>query len=536
MGVKLKERSEIYYTALYIRLSCEDGDREESDSVVNQKKLLQSYILSREEFVLYDIYVDDGYSGTNFKRPAFERMIQDIEQGNVNCVLVKDLSRFGRDYIDTGRYLERFFPEHEVRFISVADGIDSMKQVYDLMLPIKNIFNEQYARDISRKIQATISQKQRDGEFIGSFASYGYKKSETNRNKLVIDEYAAEIVRRIFSMYLQGYGKQKIARILTQEGVLCPSAYKMLNGSNYKNHNYKNDTYWTYSTINTILHKEIYAGNMVQGTKHQDMRKKQKLIDQEDWIVVENTHEPIIDQETWEKTQSLLSKRTRKLDLESDKHIFAGFVKCGTCGRPMARIKWKNKNGTSNTRLYCGTYKRFGKEYCTPHSIPAGDLEKIVINDLKMMIRNVESLEPYVREQLSYKAEKTNTSRQLAKLYEEQKKILRLKKSVYEDYKEDIISKEEYMIYRQDYRQKEEMLSKQIALMEKPACDSSENIADYPWIKKLLELKEIEELNRTIVVEMISEVVVFEDRKVKIVYNFSDEMACLFSEDVHVRN
>lgn len=176
-----------------------------------------------------------------------------------------------------------------------------------MMLPIRNIFNEQYARDISKKIQTTIRQKQRDGEFIGAFASYGYKKSPTDKNKLVIDEYAANVVRRIFEMCVQGYGKQRIARILTQEGILCPSAYKALNGSNYQNHNYMSDTHWTYSTINSILHKEIYAGNMVQGTKHQEMRGRQKLVEQENWVIVKNTHEPIIDEYTWDKVQRLLA-------------------------------------------------------------------------------------------------------------------------------------------------------------------------------------------------------------------------------------
>ena len=186
----------------------------------------------QNELVLYDVYVDDGFTGTNFNRPAFKRMLKDIKAGKVNCVIVKDLSRFGRDYIDTGRYLERDFPEMGVRFISVTDSIDSMKQAYDMLLPIKNIFNEQYARDISKKVQTAVKTKQKAGEFIGAFTSYGYKKSPVDKNKLVIDEYSADVVRRIFSLYIQGYGKQKIAKLLNEEGILCPSEYKRAMGLN----------------------------------------------------------------------------------------------------------------------------------------------------------------------------------------------------------------------------------------------------------------------------------------------------------------
>lgn len=392
------ENSIVYLTALYIRLSREDGDKEESDSIGNQRKLLMEYIASKEELVLKDIYIDDGYSGTNFNRPDFKRLIHDIEEKEVNCVIVKDLSRFGRDYIDTGRYLERFFPEMGVRFIAISDGIDSKRQTYDMMLPIKNIFNEQYARDISKKIQATVKIKQHSGEFIGSFASYGYKKSPVDKNKLVIDEYPASIVKRIFDMYVSGIGKQRIARILTNEGILCPSAYKQLNGQQYKNSNYRENSYWTYSTINSILHKEIYIGNMVQGTKHQTMRGKQNRVAKEDWIIVSQTHEPIIDQETWNRAQSLLKRRTRQLDLVSNQNIFAGFIRCGDCDAAMAKVSWSRADGTKSDSFYCGTYKRYGNKYCTPHTLPLNILEQIVLDDLKKIIHSISDLEKLAKQ------------------------------------------------------------------------------------------------------------------------------------------
>lgn len=522
----------LFNVAVYIRLSREDGDKEESDSVGNQRKLLTEYIAKKEEFILYDIYIDDGYSGTNFKRPDFKRMIADIEDRKVNCVVVKDLSRFGRDYIDTGRYLERYFPEVGVRFISVTDSIDSMKQAYDMLLPIKNIFNEQYARDISKKIQATVKSKQKAGEFIGAFTSYGYKKSPVNKNKLVIDDYAANVVRRIFSLYIQGYGKQKIAKMLNEEGVLCPVEYKKASGDNYRNGKcLKSTTYWSSSTVNSILHREMYVGNMVQGTKHQRMRSKQKKIPKEDWIIVENTHEPIIDKETWEKAQILLTKRTRELDLETNKNIFAGFVKCGDCGRSMVKNMWRRADESKTYSLYCGTYKRIGKEYCTPHTLPMAVLEEIVLGDLRAIIDSVDNLKELVQAQ-SFTASKVKkiTDTELSKVKAELERVKKLKKSIYEDYRDELISKEEFLSYREDYLKKEELYSKQMeALEEKKKDNVTEDVFETPWLKRLLELKDIKALDRDIVVEMISEIKVYENRKIKITYNFGNELEHLFS-------
>ena len=530
--MKYSKLLNLFNTAIYIRLSREDGDKEESDSVGNQKKLLTDYVNGQNELVLYDVYVDDGFTGTNFNRPAFKRMLKDIKAGKVNCVIVKDLSRFGRDYIDTGRYLERDFPEMGVRFISVTDSIDSMKQAYDMLLPIKNIFNEQYARDISKKVQTAVKTKQKAGEFIGAFTSYGYKKSPVDKNKLVIDEYSADVVRRIFSLYIQGYGKQKIAKLLNEEGILCPSEYKRAMGLNYHNPNrLESTTYWSYSTINNILHREMYVGNMVQGTKHQRMRSKQKKMAKEDWIIVEDTHEPIIDKETWEKAQSLLHKRTRELDLETNKNIFAGFVKCGDCGRAMAKNMWRHADGSKTYSLYCGTYKRNGKQYCTPHTLPMAVLEQIVLEDLKTLVQNVGDLRELVSAQhLSALKIKRVTDTEISKIRSELERVKRLKQSVYEDYKEELITKEEFLSYREDYQKKEELYSKQIEALEEKKNDSiTDDVFDTPWLKRLLELKDIEKLDREIVVEMISEIKVYENRKIKITYNFSNELEHLFS-------
>lgn len=365
----------VYQTAVYIRLSREDGDKAESDSVGNQRKLLMEFLNSDPDLSLASEYVDDGWSGTSFRRPAFEQMIRDIEAGLVDCVVVKDLSRLGRDYIDTGRLLERYFPERGVRFISLADGIDSRKQEYDMLLPIKNIFNEQYARDISRKIHAVVRTKQKAGEFIGAFACYGYRKSPSDKNRLVVDERAAEVVRMIFRLFLEGKGKNTIARMLNARGIPCPSEYKRLNGERYRNGGCRSgQSCWTYSTVNKILHSEMYLGNMVQGRRFQRMRGKVRQVERENWIVVEGTHEAIIDRQVWEQTRKLLKSRYAPFQPAAGENIFAGFIRCGDCGRAMVR--------KGRDRYLCGTYVRAGKACCSGHGVKRQELEEIVLAEL----------------------------------------------------------------------------------------------------------------------------------------------------------
>lgn len=515
-----------YHAAAYIRLSREDGDKAESDSIGNQKKLIADYLKSQSDIILYDIYVDDGFSGTNFERPGFKRMMNDTESGKVDCVIVKDLSRFGRDYIETGKYLERYFPDNDIRFIAITDCIDSAKQAYDMLLPIKNIFNEQYARDISGKIHASVQAKQKAGEFIGAFASYGYQKSPVDKNKLVIDTYAAEVVKRIFALYLKGYGKLRIANILNEEGIVCPSEYKRLNGERYRNSNRLESTsYWTYSTINRILHNEMYIGNMVQGRKSQHMRSRAKAKDRGEWIIVQGTHEAIIDQKTWEKTRDLLNRRSRSFNPDVNANIFAGFLKCGDCGRAMVR---KGK------QYFCGTYVRSGRQYCTPHKIPYQVLEKILLEDLRLILQNVNHMEELIRtqEEASVTAFGFETQKERIRLQISLDRICNLKKAVYEDYREGLITKEEFIAYRQDYIQKEELLTKQmVSLTSGMETQRRKNISGQPWLRRLLECKQVECLDRDIVSEMLYEIKVYENNTLRIAYNFSGGLSELTAKN-----
>lgn len=521
----------IFKAALYLRLSREDGDKEESDSIGNQRSLLKSFLSMQGDMILADIYIDDGYTGTNFNRPDFQRMIADIEAGRINCVVVKDLSRFGRDYLETGRYIQRYFPEKKVRFIAVNDHIDSKETVYDMMLPIKNLFNEQYARDISAKVQSSFKTKQRNGEFAGAFPSYGYQRSEHDKHKLIIDPYAAKIVQRIFELYLQGYGKTKIAHILNEEGVLCPTAYKHANGDKYKNCNKLPSTlYWTYSAIDHILKNEMYLGHMVQGKTKRNMHCRPENVEKENWIVVKNMHPEIISKETWDKAQSLLKRNTRSIDFAHHMSVFAGFLKCGDCGRAMCKKGYTDKNGRQYYLFSCGTYVRSGRGYCTSHTIREDAVKGIVLEDLSKVIRSVKDLKELVKRQSEIISSAIAFSEmEMKRLLSELEKIKRRKRDIYEDFKDGLIDREEYISYREDYLITEKNLEKKIRIFRSETQGyEQDGIFQSGPIKKLLESRSITELTREIVTAMVECIYIYEDKKIKIVYNFSGELENLF--------
>lgn len=508
----------IWRAALYARLSREDGDKPESDSIQNQHKLLNDYLASRPDMELGGLYTDDGYTGTNFRRPDFQRMIGDIEAGKINCVIVKDLSRFGRDYIDVGRYLERWFPDHGVRFIALGDNIDSENGPYDMLLPVKNVINEQYARDIAQKVRSSITAKQRRGEFVGAFASYGYQKDPENHGKLLIDPPAAEVVRRIFSLYESGVGKIRIAKTLNEEGIPCPSEYKRLCGDKYHNgQRLKGTSYWTYATVHRILKNSMYAGNMEQGrAPRQGMHGKAKQLDRKDWTVVEGTHEAIIDSDQWHRVQSLLLRDTRTLNFEQNVSPFAGFLRCGDCGRAMSKT-----NHPGGVYYCCGSYKRYGPTVCTRHGVAHRDLEAVVLNDLNKVIAAVGDLHA-MAEETKAAARPPDRRAERERLQGSLDRVYRLKKSAYEDYKDGLITKDDYLRYKADYEAQEDKLKAQLERLEQ----QEEVPPEPPWITDLLAKGKLTELDRATVAETIKEIKVFED-KVEITYTFSDDLGLL---------
>ena len=372
-----------YHVALYIRLSKEDENEGPSESVTNQKSLLNEFV-QQHRLSVYDTYIDDGWSGTNFDRPDFQRMLGDIEDRKVNMVITKDLSRLGRDYIMTGHYMERYFPEKQVRYISLLDGIDTgVESTANDITPFRAIMNDMYAKDISRKIKSVKRDKQRKGQFIGGKPVYGDKMHTTERNKIVIDKGAAPTVRRIFGMALEGMSCRQIATQLNAESVPTPAAYAGLPVP-------KSGPYtglWSSERISEMLQNETYIGNMVQGRSVKISYKSRKCLHQarENWVVVENTHEPLIDREAFEKVQVLVASRKHTRSRTYD-FLLKGLIFCYECGCPLAVLNRKNAAGEDVLYFVCRTYQRFTKAgVCTCHSIK----EKTVTDAVIAKVREV---------------------------------------------------------------------------------------------------------------------------------------------------
>lgn len=512
-----------YLVGCYERLSREDGDKPDSDSIINQHHFNEDFCAARQELSIVRHYTDDGFTGTNFQRPGFREMIADIEAGRINCVVVKDLSRFGRDYIDMGYYLERFFPEKGVRFIAINDRVDSLSGPYDMMLPLKNVFNTQYAKDISDKVRSSFKAKQRRGEFVGAFASYGYLKDPQNRNHLVIDPVAARVVQRVFSMASAGVGQVRIAKTLNEEHIPCPSAYKKLMGMKYTNSNKLEDTtYWTYATVHRMLRNEMYLGNMVQARSvRPTMHGKAKKAAEESWMVVKDTHEPIISRELWDAVQAQITKNSRELDFSGNVGLFAGFLKCADCGRAMTKTTWAGRITYS-----CGSYHRYGKTVCSPHYITQTDLEAILLNDLNRIIAAVSDLKQLAEENRSKTTSAMPRVNEEKRLHSALERIQRLKKNAYEDYRDQLLSKAEYLRYKADYDAQEESLQQRL-----DACrQSEEEVLTQPWVDKLLALGQLTELDRVTLSQTVKTIRIYEDKHIEITYLFSRELDALLSE------
>ena len=388
-----------YHAALYIRLSKEDESEGPSQSVQNQESLLREFV-QQHRLSVYDTYIDDGWSGTSFDRPAFQRMIADIEAKKVNMVITKALSRLGRDYIMTGHYMERYFPEHRVRYISLLDGIDTgVDSTANDITPFRAIMNDMYAKDISKKIKSVKRDKQRKGQFIGGKPVYGYKMHPTEKNKIVIDEEVAPIVRRIFALALSGMSCRNIATLLNQEGVPTPATYAGLPVARPGPYT----GLWSSERISDMLQNETYIGNMVQGRSVKISYKSKKCLKQNpaNWVVVEGTHEPLVDRETFQKVRMLVNSRRHTRSRTYD-FLLKGLIFCHECGYPLTVLNRKNSKGEDVLYFVCRTYQRFTKAgVCTCHSIKEKTVTDVVIAKVREVCQaylNPDELLPVAQE------------------------------------------------------------------------------------------------------------------------------------------
>jgi len=518
--------------ALYIRLSREDGDKEESDSIVNQKDLLTDFVKKTPEFNMSEYYVDDGYTGTSFDRPDFKRMMTSIKNKEINCVIVKDLSRFGRNYIEVGNYIEQIFPFMDVRFISVVDMLDSYQnpaQMNTVMVPFKNLMNDEYCRDISNKVRSSLDMKRKRGQFIGSFASYGYLKNPEVKGHLIIDENVANIIRDIFRWFIEGASMIGIAKRLNELGIPNPSAYKRQQGYNYRHpHIEINDALWPDSSVKRILKNRLYIGDMVQGKSKILSYKVQRSINipEDEWIIVENTHDAIIDRETFMTVQDLLTRDMRVAPTQKRLYLFSGFVRCADCGKAMNK---KNISQPYKEYVYyvCSTFKKMSKGACTKHTIRSDRLEEMILIAIKKQIELAVSMDELIveiEETGSSVRQSDTLATAIASQESEIAKAQSYKKALYEDWKNGDITRDEYHSMKLQYDERiaylvdavNRLKAEQVELMQNGASDNA-------FVTGFKTHENIERLTREIIVELIDMIYIHEGGNITIQFKFEDE-------------
>lgn len=523
-------------TAGYLRLSREDGDKLESDSIKNQRELIKEYVGQHTGIHYVDEYVDDGYSGTSYERPAFQRLIEDIKKGKINCIVVKDLSRLGRNYIETGRYLEKIFPLLGTRFISILDNYDSSSTdstTDQIIVPFKNLINDAYCRDISTKIRSQLDVKRKVGKFIGSFACYGYQKDPKDANHLIPDPYAADIVRMVFRMKLNGSNSQRIAEKLNEMGVLPPAEYKRSLGLNYDcGYRTGNNPKWEVVSINRILTNEMYTGTMVQGinSKINYKIKQSRAIPKEQWIRVENTHDAIIEKSAFDEVQRLLGFDTRTAPDRDSVYLFSGLVICGDCGQNMVRRRVK-KNDRFYTYFHCSTYK--SGNGCKSHLINVDVLEQLVLEATRTQIELVIRAEEILT-QIERIPEEQSFVKMLTQQITEQDKVIEryraLKVQAYTDKLDEIISESEFKEINKRFSLKlDAAIEKKKELLETKHRLMKNTTHLKPWIEEFKRFQNISSLDRSIVVSLIDSIVVYGKNEIDIRFHYQDEMQELFA-------
>lgn len=529
-----KPSTRLWKPALYVRLSREDGDREESDSIANQRDMLAEFAAAQDDLAAPAFYTDDGYTGTDFDRPGFRRMMDDLRAGTVNCVIVKDLSRFGRNYVGVGEYLEQVFPLLDVRFISINDRVDSFldpRSVNNLVVPFKNIINDEYCRDISNKVRASLDLKRRQGKFIGSFASYGYRKDPADHSRLLVDGQAAAVVRDIFDWFVGGMSVLGIAKRLNEMGVPNPSVYKRRQGMNYRHPaSDKLDGLWPDSSVRRILRNRLYTGTMVQGKNRIKSYKLHvsEAVPEADWIEVAATHEAIIPAELFERAQALFTRDTRTAPAQKEVYLFSGFLRCADCGRAMHRKTISQPYGDYHYYI-CSTFKKQHSGACTKHTIRSDRLEQAVLEALRHQIALAVEMDELVAEINRSSTRGHNAKRLLderAQLEAEREHVEQMKLSLYPDWKAGDISREEYHQLKTQFEQRQAGLDGRIAAVQ-ARIDEVQNGVDETnsFLTQFVQYRSLQKLTREAVVELIDMIYVHEGGGITIRFKFSDAYA-----------
>ena len=539
----IRTENKVYEVGMYCRLSKDDGTDNESASIATQKSILTDYV-KKQGWHLAKTYVDDGYSGTNFQRPSFQNMIKDIESGLINCVITKDLSRLGRNYLDCGLYLEVFFPEHNVRYIAVNDGVDTLNKSAMDITPFRNILNEMYSADVSVKIKSAYRARFQQGKFMGTTAPYGYVKDPADHNHLLIDDKVAHVVREIFDLALAGNGIAKIRKHINKQHILRPAAYAVEQGSTgYERHfegNEENRYIWSENSVRGILRSPIYAGNLAGYKRIAANMKSKKRPSKlpEEWEVIPDTHEGIVTQEEFDNVQQLITSRRLPENKGGFENIFAGVIKCADCGyamRAMSANRRKRPDIIDCVQYTCNNYGRYGNIMCTAHSIEARDLFNAVLIDINRFADMAVSDEKAVR---AIEKRLTETDQSRAKALEKEQRKLnkrlaeldRLFSSLYEDKVMERITERNFEMMSGKYQKEQleiEARLKEVTETLNDSYEKSQGVRDF--LSLIRNYQGIKELDATIINALIDKILVSEREKltdgtvrqeIKIYYKF----------------
>ena len=508
-------------TALYCRLSKDDGTNNESMSISTQKTMLKDYA-KRNGFLNCQFYVDDGYSGTNYDRPAFRQLIEDIQDGEVSTLITKDLSRLGRNYLETGTYIEVFFPNHNVRYIAINDGVDSIDNAQMDITPFRNIINEMYAKDTSRKIKSALHARRMQGKYMATTAPFGYQKDEKDHNHLVIDEVTAPVVELIFSIAEEGVGLHTICNRLRKAKVLKPSFYKKELFERFMDEEKMYD--WDTAYVSQILHNPVYAGNLTVADKPtKTMRsKKRQYIPFAEREVIYGTHEPIIEQNRWNNVQKILESRPPVIGESSSGYdnIFRGVIKCADCGSAMlAKVEQKRKrNNVLDKTFYCCTkYRKFGKEGCSSHTIEARTVHEVVLADIQkhagQALTDRKAMVTDIAERLNLQmsADREQQKKELRQCKQRVSEIENLYAKLYEDLTRELLTEKRFQMLSARFDSEQEELTAKIKELEKSAIADKEQLSSIEqFAEQISGYAGITELNFKIINQLIEKILVSE--------------------------
>jgi len=530
-----------YRASIYLRLSKEDGDKSESDSIGNQRDLIYHFLKDKLDIQVVSERIDDGYSGVNFDRPAVKKMIEDAENGIINCIVVKDLSRFGRNFVEVGKYIDQVFPALGIRVISVNENFDSINgrsQSDNILLPFLSLINDAYLRDISIKVRSQLEIKRKKGDFIGSFAVYGYFKHPEDRHKLVIDDYAADIVRDIFKRKIEGQSQQRIADKLNELDILSPMEYKKFCGMEYQT-SFQTNTKakWSAVAIGRILKNEFYVGTLVQGKRTTPNHKVKKTVTKpsNEWIRIENNHEPIITNEEFAIVNELLSSDTRVAPNKTEVYTFSGLLNCADCGNQLVRSS-VCKNGKTYFYYMCGKNRTTKK--CTSHRISDGAITEGVLVALRQHIANIVEMERILEyiDTLPYKS--TNVKKlnaQIIRKEDEVKRYEHLKTALFENLSDGILDKNEYLRLKSVYDEKQQSAECAITNLKQEIDKLMQNRTEETlWIEKFKLYQNIDTIDRKIAVNLIDKIMVYDDKRLEISfkYQYNFDLAISFIQSM----